>query len=201
MAMTQGKYTELQLDALREVANTGAGYAAADLSEMIGTSVSISVPRAIATALADAIDELGAADEPVTSVMVAYSGDLEAVLVSIYSAAQARAMCEALGLDPTTDLGQSMLAESGNVLACAYGGVIGEMANLRAEIGPPVVVNDMLGALVSTLSARINPESDTVLLIDSELAVHGSDIGLSVLFVPTSGGIETLLTKLGLGSN
>jgi chemotaxis protein CheC len=43
---------EKQLDALREVANIGAGNAATALSKMIGTMVMISVPRITVSRLA-----------------------------------------------------------------------------------------------------------------------------------------------------
>ncbi len=39
-------YTELQLDALRELANIGAGTAATALSQMLGQEVALDVPRA-----------------------------------------------------------------------------------------------------------------------------------------------------------
>lgn len=200
--MTSGKFTDVQLDALREVANTGAGYAAADLSEMIGSSVAIDVPRAIATSLPDALDELGAGEEAITAVMVAVEGvtegSMDAVLVAIFSPEQAAGMGSLIGVDTTTDMGQSMLGEIGNVLTCAYAGVIAEMAQMSFEIHPPTILNDMLAALVSSLSARIHPESDTVLLIDSHLTVRDSNTGLTVLFVPASAGIGTLLERLGV---
>ncbi|MBC7644440.1 MAG: chemotaxis protein CheC [Thermoleophilia bacterium] len=197
------EFTDVQLDALREVANTGAGYAAADLSEMIGSSVSIDVPRAIATTLPEALDQLGASEESVNAVLVAVEGaqegSMDAVLVAMFSPEQACGMGDLLGVDTSTEMGQSMLGEIGNVLACAYAGVIAEMAQMSFEIHPPTVLNDMLGALVSSLSARIHPESDTVLLIDSHLSVRESNTGLTVLFVPASAGIGVLLDRLGVG--
>jgi chemotaxis protein CheC len=193
------EYSELQLSALMEVANTGSGYAAADLSEMLGHSVNISVPRAIATSLNDAIDALGPADSPVTAVGVRVSGDMDAVLVSICLPELAEKLCGLLGLDSESDIGRSALAEMGNLLSCAYAGVISEMADMTFEVYPPDLTVDMLGAMVVSLAAIIHPESDTVLLIDSDLTIQDVDAGLSVLFVPASEGIEKLLTALGVG--
>ena len=42
-----------QLDALREVANIGAGHAATALSQMVGSTIMISVPRINVTRLED----------------------------------------------------------------------------------------------------------------------------------------------------
>lgn len=190
--------SDSQLDALRELANIGSGHAAADLSGMIGTSIQIHVPRVVAMSLARAIDQIGRAGEVVTSVMVPTTGGVEAVLVSVYRTEQAEAMCAALGLDPGSELGRSMLAETGNLLACAYGGVIAEMSSLSPTITPPVLVTGALESLVATLAPMIEPDADGVLFIDSQLQVRGSGIGLNVLFVPTAEGISTILAGLGL---
>ncbi len=40
-------YTEMQLDALRELANIGSGTASTALSSMLGRSVDITVPRLV----------------------------------------------------------------------------------------------------------------------------------------------------------
>ena len=45
-------YSEMQLDALRELANIGSGTAATALSSMVGGPVDVSVPSALALPLA-----------------------------------------------------------------------------------------------------------------------------------------------------
>ena len=52
-------YTEMQLDALRELANIASGTAATALSQMLGREIELSVPRALALPLADAVDAAG----------------------------------------------------------------------------------------------------------------------------------------------
>src|SRR4029077_20232178 len=66
----------LQLDALREVANIGAGHAATALSQMIGETIMISVPRINVSRLEEMPRELGAPDEPVAAVLMHMLGDL-----------------------------------------------------------------------------------------------------------------------------
>ena len=53
------RYTELQLDALRELANIASGNAATALSQMLGREIDLSVPRVLALPLVDAIDACG----------------------------------------------------------------------------------------------------------------------------------------------
>ena len=50
--MTNARYTDLQLDALRELANIGSGTAGTALSSLLGSSIELSVPSASALELA-----------------------------------------------------------------------------------------------------------------------------------------------------
>ena len=48
-------YNEIQLDALRELANIGAGTASTALSQMLGHSIDLAVPDARVLPMADAV--------------------------------------------------------------------------------------------------------------------------------------------------
>ena len=73
-------YNEMQLDALRELANIGSGNAATALSQMLGEDVSLQVPRALALPLADAVDEAGESEAVVTGVVLEVAGHFDAPL-------------------------------------------------------------------------------------------------------------------------
>lgn len=192
------QFTELQLDALREVANTGSGHAAGDLSEMLGHSFEISVPRAVVTGLPEAVDMLGGADADVTAVAIRVGGDVEAMLVAMFTPAQAENLCGLLGIDSESDMGRSVLQEVGNVLACAYANVLAEMSGIAFEVHPPDVLSDMLASIVASLAAATTRDIEHVLVIDSRLAVNDADAEMSVLFVPFDDGIDQLLIRLGV---
>lgn len=192
-------YTEVQIDALREVANTGSGHAAGDLSEMLGHSFEISVPRAVVTDIANAIEALGGAEAEVSAVGIRVGGDLEAMLVAMFTPDQAANLCMLLGIDADSDMGRSVLQEVGNVLACAYAGVLAEMSGISWEVHPPDVLTDMLGSIVASLIASTTRDIMSVLLIDSTLSVNEADAQMSVLFVPYDDGIDQLLQRLGVG--
>ena len=57
----------LQLDALREVANIGAGHAATALSQMIGGTIMISVPTINVSRLEEVPPQISAPEEPVAT--------------------------------------------------------------------------------------------------------------------------------------
>lgn len=192
------QYNEIQLDALREVANTGSGHAAGDLSEMLGHSFDISVPRAVVTDVPDAIDLLGGPGSEVTAVAIRVGGSVEAILIAMFTREQAGNLCMLLGIDADSDMGRSVLQEVGNVLACAYANVLAEMSGIAWDVHPPDVVVDLLGSIVASLVAATTMDIANVLLIDSTLTVDQADTQMSVLFIPYDDGIDQLLQRLGV---
>src|SRR5215472_18739270 len=66
----------IQLDALREVANIGAGHAATALSQMTGGTIMISVPTINIARLEDVPPQISGPEEPVAAVLMNMLGDL-----------------------------------------------------------------------------------------------------------------------------
>src|SRR3954452_13007072 len=83
------QYTEIQLDALRELANIGSGTASTSLSGMLGRPVDISVPAAAALTFNDAIDTIGAPEEEVTGVVLNVVGEMEGIVLLLMRGADA----------------------------------------------------------------------------------------------------------------
>ena len=67
---------ESQLDAIREVANIGAGHAATALSGMTNKTIMITVPRVYVRPLEEACDLVGAPDAVIAAVLPAEVGPL-----------------------------------------------------------------------------------------------------------------------------
>lgn len=192
------RYSELELDALRELASIGSGTAATALSRLLGREIEIEVPRALALGLADAVDAVGAADAPVASALLPVGG-VEAVVLLLFSEAEAAALCELLGVEPATDVGDSALAEICNILGASALGAVARMTGLSLEPRPPQVLHDMLGAVVASALAETSGEVDVALVLDTELRVAGVACGISFLLLPTADGAAELLERLGPG--
>ena len=113
-------YSDMQLDALGELANIGSGTAAGSLSSMLGLPVDVSVPNARALPLADAVDAAGPADSPITAVALPVLGDLDAIVLMLFSDVDAQVLCEVYGVEPGSEMGVSALCEVGNILGASY---------------------------------------------------------------------------------
>jgi chemotaxis protein CheC len=195
-------YTEVQLDALREVANVGSGTAATALSSMLGAPVDVNVPAVYALPVADAIEAVGPPEQEATCVVVPVTGELETFVLLLFGARDASRLCTMLGVEVGTEIGESALAEIGNILGASYLGAITAMTGLHLEPAPPQTCVDMLGAMVGTIVAMGAVETDAALLLDSKLVVEGTDANFAFLFLlsPAAGGVGTLLERLGLGA-
>jgi chemotaxis protein CheC len=193
-------YSELQLDALREVANIGSGTAGTALASMLGRSVDLSVPTVLALPLAEAVEALGPAESEVTAVIIPIFGAWDAVVTLLFAPQAADTLCRMLGVEPDSEYGVSALQEIGNILGTSYVGSIEAMTGLQLEPRPPQAVVDMLGAVVSSVLTHVSGDGDVALVMDSNLIVEGEECELSFVLVPSDEGVDELLTRLGLGA-
>ena len=192
--------TELQLDALRELANIGSGTASTSLASMIGRPIDVSVPKALALPLADAVDAVGEAEDTVTGVALGLLGDLDGLVLLLFAPDDEAVLCGLLGVEPATEIGRSALAEIGNILVASYVGARGALTGLHLEPDTPQVIGDMQGAIVASALATTAGDSETALLLDSDLHVEGESCSFTFLLLPAAGGVDELLVRLGVAS-
>ncbi len=191
-------YTELQLDALRELANIGSGTASTALSGMLGRAVDISVPNAQALPFAEAVEAAGPAEEEITGIVLGIVGDMDATVLLLIPPADADAMCRMLGVEPDGELALSALGEVGNIVGTSYINALAAMTGMALEPTPPASATDMLGAIAESVLASHAHAGDIALVLDSDLTVEGEDCSIAFLLVPDQGGVDELLSRLGL---
>lgn len=192
------QYTDLQLDALRELANIGSGTAGTALSSMLGHSVDISVPSALVLPFSEAVEATGPAEAEVTGIVLGVFGDMTATVLLLVPPADAATMCRMLGLEPDDEYALSALGEIGNIVGSSYINALGAMTGMEMEPTPPATATDMLGAIVQTVLASHAEGGDVALLLDSKLQVEGEDCSISFVLVPDQGGVDLLLERLGM---
>src|SRR5687768_5532713 len=93
----------LQLDALREVANIGAGHAATALSQMTNRTIMISVPEVNVRPLEEVSDMLGKPDAVVAAVLMQMMGDLTGRTLVLFPERSAQRLCDILLRRPEGD--------------------------------------------------------------------------------------------------
>jgi chemotaxis protein CheC len=193
-------YTDMELDALRELANIGSGNASTALSSMLGRSVDISIPTAAALQIVDAVDAVGPAERVVTGVVIEVVGDMTATVLLLLGEGDAATLCGLLGVDPAVELGVSALGEIGNIVGASYINALAAVTGLEMDPEPPQSAIDGVGAIVASVLAGRAAGDDIALVLDSELTVEGEDCSISFLLVPSPGGVRELLGRLGVAA-
>ena len=191
--------SEIQLDALGELANIGSGNAATSLSSMLGVPIDLSVPHVRLLPLADAVDAAGDPAEDVAAVLLPVRGELNAHVVLLFGTVDAGAVCGLLGVEADSEMGLSALCEVGNIIGTAYVNALGSMTGMELEPASPQGARDMLGAVVATVLGNAAQDNDTTLFVDTDLVVGGTQSSILFLLVPEADGIGELLGRLGLG--
>jgi chemotaxis protein CheC len=191
------RYTDMQLDALKELANVGSGTAATALSKMLGREIGLNVPEVLALPLADAVDAAGDSSETVSGVVLPVQGDFSALVLLLIPLEHASTLCSLLGVEAGTEVGDSALGEIGNILGTSYLNALAAMTGLNLEPRPPSVITDLMGAIVASLLAATSGADDLALVMDSELDVAGEPCSISFLLMPGEGGASGLLAPLG----
>lgn len=168
--------TEDQLDALKEISNIGMGHAATALSQMIGETVFLRVPKVTVTEIAEVPDLLGGAENLVVGVTLKVLGDARGSILLIFPTDSAKRLV--LGLlghseesENLSELGESTLKEIGNILASAYLNALGSLLHLTLIPSIPLLAHDMAGAVVDNVLIELSEAGDLALMVETEF--HG----------------------------
>jgi chemotaxis protein CheC len=180
---------ELQLDALREVANIGAGHAATALSQMTNRTIMINVPEVNVRALEDVSDLMGTPDAVVAAVLMHMMGDLTGRTLVLVPRSAAYQLCDILFRRPpgtTQTLGpmeESGLKEAGNILASAYLNALSDFMGMMLIPSVPSLVVDLVAAVLTTTYLNFGHDRDYVFCVETSFRVEGAAEPLSGHFL------------------
>src|SRR3982751_4155433 len=194
----------LQLDALREVANIGAGHAATALSQMIGGTIMISVPTINVSRLEEVPTQVSAPEEPVAAVLMHMLGDLTGRTLLVFPKPTAIRMAELMLRRPhgnSSELGemeQSAIKEAGNILSSAYMNALSDFMGMMLIPSPPSLAIDMSTAVLTSAYLQFGNDKDLVFCVESEFLMN--DIGERMrgffLLLPDSGSLQAILKAI-----
>jgi len=171
---------ELQLDALREVANIGAGHAATALSQLTSRTIMIAVPEVNIRPLEEVPELLGQPDEVIAAVLMHMMGDLTGRTLVLFPEPSARALCDILfRRTPGTTAGftpmeQSGLKEAGNILASAYMNALSDFMGMMLVPSVPSLVIDLSAAILTTAYLNFGHDRDYVFCVETAFRVEGA---------------------------
>jgi chemotaxis protein CheC len=196
----------IQLDALRETANIGAGHAATALSQMTGRRIMISVPRLSLLRSDDVPAQLAGAEEPVAAILMHMLGDLNGRTLLVFPRHTVMRLAELMlrrEVGTSVALGEletSAIKEAGNILSASYLNALADFLGMVLLPSPPTLVVDMAAAVLSSAYAQFTDDPDRVLCVESEFML--SDVGQTLrglfLLMPEPASLQVMLRALRL---
>lgn len=137
------EFTALELDAVTELLNIGAGVAAGSLSQMTDDEVLMSIPCVELYAGRDAACALGRSmDAPLTAVVQAFMGDLAGEAVLFFPKAESLELVRAIlkcdaPLETMSELEQEALEEIANIVMNACLSMFADVLEIDLSVDLP----------------------------------------------------------------
>ncbi len=196
----------IQIDALREVANIGAGHAATALSQMIGDTIMISVPTINIARLEDVPPQIAEPEEPVAAVLMNMLGDLTGRTLLVFprpTALRLAALMLHTNGRASSELGpleESALKEAGNILSGAYLNALSEFMGLMLIPSPPSLAVDMSSAVLTTAYLQFGTDRDYVFCVETEFFMQelGEQLRGFFLLLPDVASLHAILRAVRL---
>lgn len=197
---------ELQLDALKEVENIGAGHAATALSQMTNRRIMISVPRISVIRLEEVAELLGDPSEVVAAILLHMLGDLTGRTLLVFPETSAKRLCDLLlgRKDGTTsefkELEQSSLKEAGNILCGAYMNALSTFMGMMLLPSVPSLVIDSASAVLTSTYLNFGTDRDYVFCVETAFDFAAEDAKLRghFLLVPDFASLRAILQAVRL---
>jgi chemotaxis protein CheC len=196
----------LQLDALRETANIGAGHAATALSQMTGSRIMIKVPGINVVGREEIPLQFGSDEEPVAAVQMDMLGDLTGRTLLVFPKPTVMRLAELMLRRPVGssvalgELEASAIKEAGNILSGAYMNALSDFLGMLLLPSPPSLVIDMSNNVLAGAFRDLAADPESILCVESEFMLTEMRQTLRGFFLllPDLASLQVMLRALRL---
>jgi chemotaxis protein CheC len=156
------------MDALRLVFGLATENASRAISRWTQGGLVLSLDDVCEATLEEAIARLGVGDQPAVMAVLSIEGDLPGDILLTFGERDARQLCADLtGLpanrdEPWSDIEESAIAETGNILGSAYLNALTPVVGKQMTPSPPALIHDFGCSVVEQLLMTQAMISETV---------------------------------------
>jgi chemotaxis protein CheC len=192
---------DVQLDAIKEVGNIGAGHAATALSQLIGKKILITVPHVLCMPISHATELVGGSQALIAGVTMQVLGDIAAKIVLILPRPSALLLAGLLTNQNTEErqvlsvLEHSAIKEAGNILAGAYLNALTEFLGMMLLQSVPQLIFDLAEAVMAEISKGISPDTE-VIYIETEFTEARRIIHGHFLMIPEKNSLDLIFRAI-----
>ena len=194
----------IQLDALKEIGNVGAGNSATALSQLINRKIDMTVPQIAIMPLGDVPDVVGGPDVMVAGVYLRVYGPAPSSILFLLPRDSAYYLVDMLmgreqGHTTSLDaMDESALMEIGNILAGAYLNALSHFTKLTLLPSIPALAMDMAGAILSVILIQLGEMGDHALVIETEFTTENDGVKGHFFLIPDPGSLSIILAAIGV---
>ena len=202
------KIKEVQLDVLKEIGNIGAGHSATALSQMLGKTIDMKVPKVSLLSFNEISEAVGGDEHIVVTVLLTLKGDITGNMFFILEEENAKRFVSSMMGQSKESVGfseieLSAIQEVGNILSASYLNAISDLTNLNLQPSVPLIAIDMATAVLGYGLIEVGKIGDYALVIDTTFidVEDNRNINGHFFLLPDPDAFEKLFHSLGVPFN
>jgi len=197
-------FKELELDALKEIGNIGAGNAATALSMLLSKRVKMRIPEVKSLPFDEVSMLVGGPENVVSGIFFRVEGELAFNILFILGPNDTLNLLKIMLQQEKADLNltsleESALKEMGNIIASAFVAALADFTKLSLKISVPCLAIDMAGSILSVPLSLYGCIGDTAFLLETEFEEGLDDIKIQFFLIPDDdNAFKVLLNSIGV---
>jgi chemotaxis protein CheC len=192
--------SEIQMEALTEIFNIGAGRGASSLSAVVASPVRLSVPRIDLYRVADLdVEVLGIGSERLGAVLQSYSGPFDAQAMLLFPEENSlEILRDMLGgtvsIEELTELEQETMCEVGNIILNACLSAMADVLGVSFAATLPTYAIDTLDTLIGH-SLKSN-EQPLMLVLNIDMVIEKRNTRGFLAFLLSYPSLDMLMSHI-----
>lgn len=208
--MTYEQLSLIQLDALKEIGNIGAGNAATSMSKLIQKKVDMVVPSIDIVAFDEVMEMVGGADNLIVSILFEIQGEAPGMVYLLFSVEEAESLVKQMtrnddislfSAEEDNEIAFSALGEAGNILAGSYLSALSDFTNINMQPSVPHISVDMAGAILTVGLLQVSEVTDYAIIINTKIndeATNHHGVNGQLLLLPSPESFTNIFQALGI---
>lgn len=180
-----------ELDSLHQVLSTATHEASAAMCRWTDGVITMSLDEVVEVPIEDACETFDTDAAPLMMAVLTLDGDVGGTMILAFDDVNGRQLAATLLNRPPsagpewTELDRSALAETGNILGCAYMNALTRLVDVELIPSPPHLIEDFGASVLQQAVVDQAAANDSVLICRTVFTRQGEQLEWDVLFVPT----------------
>ncbi|MCR4807084.1 MAG: chemotaxis protein CheC [Lachnospiraceae bacterium] len=203
---TYDKFSDMQIDVLKEIGNIGSGNACTALAMLLNTFVDMSVPSIRFLDFESVKEFLGGGASEVLGIRIGVKEDLTGMMFHIVKKQFAERIINTFypkeidNLSELNDMDLSVLSEMGNITSGAYANALASLSNMKVDIMTPEYHVNTVEEILQIPLKEYAEVGDKILVIDEQFIMGDEKLTSHMLLILDGPSLHKLFERLGITS-